>query len=153
VFDGFPQIQQQVKAIGNLPRLRRPSARTLCIQTTTVSTHDLDPGVLFKPLRSRLRGALPQYVHHLPPLQVDDNRSVAPALLPTPIIDAGDPQCGLIPNGGATLHDPEDGVIALRDAKTMQHSFGGTSSHRITEQASQFTRSTSPPSVRDNRRP
>jgi hypothetical protein len=40
--------------------------------------------------------------------------------MPTPIINAGHPQCGLIPNGGATLHDPDDCVVTLRDAKAMQ---------------------------------
>jgi hypothetical protein len=25
-----------------------------------------------------------------------------------------------IPNGGATLHDPDDGAVTLRDAKAMQ---------------------------------
>jgi hypothetical protein len=43
-----------------------------------------------------------------------------PALLPTPIINAGHPQCRLIPNGGVTLHDPDDCVVTLRDAKAMQ---------------------------------
>jgi hypothetical protein len=109
-----------VKAVRYLSRLRCTSARTLCIETTPVSTHDFNLGVLLKPFRSHVSGALPQYVYNLSPLQVNDNRSVAPALLPTPIINAGHPQCGLIPNGGATLHDPDDCVVTLRDAKAMQ---------------------------------
>jgi hypothetical protein len=119
-FNGLPQVLQQVKAVRYLSRLRCTSARPLCIETTPVSTHDFNLGVLLKPFRSHVSGALPQYVYNLSPLQVNDNRSVAPALMPTPIINAGHPQCGLIPNGGATLHDPDDCVVTLRDAKAMQ---------------------------------
>ena len=139
-----------MKAIRYLSGLGRSSARPLCIQTTTVSAQDLDRGVLLQSFRNHLRGALPQYVYHLSPLQVDDNRSVAPALLPTPIIDASHPQWGLIPNGGATLYDPEDGVVTLWDAKMMQYSFGRTPPGHMTEQSSQFTYSTSPSGVRES---
>ena len=47
--DGFPKILQQMKAINDLPRLRRPLARACGIEPGAVAADNLNLGMRFEP--------------------------------------------------------------------------------------------------------
>jgi hypothetical protein len=46
MFDWIPRVLQQVKAVGNLPRLRRPAFRTGSIEAAPRAADDLNHGML-----------------------------------------------------------------------------------------------------------
>ena len=47
--DGFPKILQQMKAISNLPRLRRPLAGAFGVEPGAVAADNLNLGMRFEP--------------------------------------------------------------------------------------------------------
>lgn len=49
---GFPEILQQMKAIGDLPRLRRPLARALSTEPSAVTADNLNLRMRFEPCGS-----------------------------------------------------------------------------------------------------
>jgi hypothetical protein len=76
-----------VKAISHLQSLRRAHASALRIETAAVPADDLNTGMLTQPLGGRLSRAVRQDVDDLPPFEVDYDRPVTKAFLPSPVID------------------------------------------------------------------
>jgi hypothetical protein len=62
--------------------------------------------------------AICQQIHHTAALQVHDNRAEFRALLPSPLIDASDPDCGSFePGSGVLLETPQDRGVAHAHAQ------------------------------------
>ena len=55
--NGLAQILQDVKTIGDLPRLRRAFLRPLGERPAAIAADNLDAGMLLEPVRSHARGA------------------------------------------------------------------------------------------------
>jgi len=83
-----------MKAIRDLPRLRRAVTRGIRIETRAITADNFD---FRMPLESVSRGSgrtIRQQLHHLTTLQIDDNRPESRALPPGPFIDAHDTDRG-----------------------------------------------------------
>ena len=86
--NGLAEVLQQMKAIGDLPRLRRALTRSLRIEASAVAADHLHFRMLLEPVGRGRRRTIPQQVHYLTALQVHDDRAVVGALPPRPIINA-----------------------------------------------------------------
>jgi hypothetical protein len=88
LFDSLAEVLAQMKAVSDLPRLRRPPEGSLSIEAAAIPADDLDFRMLAQPTGGRLRRAVRQHVDNLAPLQIDYDRAIAGPLSPTPIVDA-----------------------------------------------------------------
>jgi hypothetical protein len=87
---GVAEVAQQVPAVGDLDRLRRAAADAVGVGAGAVTRDDLHAGVGPQPRPDGLRVAVGQQVDRAVALQVDDERAVAPATAPGPVVDADD---------------------------------------------------------------
>ena len=139
LLDALAQILEQVEAIGDLSRLWGTLSSTLGVESAAVAADDLDLGMLAEPSRGAFGGAIRQHVDDLTPLQVDDQRSVATALDPAPVIDP----CHLqewLRTGAASLafEMPQDGVVARRHPQPRHQTLCRPSAGGVAEQANQL---------------
>ena len=74
-------------AIRDLDGTRRSLARTVRVGAGTVARDYLDAGVAAQPLGQALGQAIGQQIDDLVPLQIDEDRSVAAAASPRPVVD------------------------------------------------------------------
>jgi hypothetical protein len=75
--------------------------------------------MLVKPLSRPFRRAICQHVDHLSTLQVHNDRPVAAALSPAPVIDADHPNgSGLATLSLMAFELPQNGIVALWEAQT-----------------------------------
>jgi hypothetical protein len=84
------QILQEVKAIGDLHRLRCPFRCSIGIRSCTVAADDGDLGVLLEPSFDGCGGSIRQQVDHLMGFKIDDHRPLAVPFAPGPVVDAND---------------------------------------------------------------
>jgi hypothetical protein len=116
--DRLAQVLQQVPAVRDLKRLRRPFGGGLGVGRPAVAGDDLDAGVFLQPRRQR--GAVPahQDVEDAAALQVDEDGAVALALADGPVIDAdvAGRRGGLI---GGGLDAAQQGVRAGRHVQAL----------------------------------
>src|SRR5262249_3344022 len=87
-----------------LKPLRGALVGALDVLIAPVPADDLDPGMGLQPGGEGVRRALRQQVHRPAALQVAEDRAVALALLPGPVIDTQDPHRGL--SGKRSTADP-----------------------------------------------
>src|ERR1700722_4228572 len=91
-FYRLSQIQQQMKAVGNLSRLRCAAPSSAGIESEPVARDDLHFRMLLQPLRQLIGRALRQQVRYGSSFQIDQDRAVGLSLLPRPVIDTHHPQ-------------------------------------------------------------
>ena len=96
---GVAKVAQHVPAISDLDGLRSAVAGTLGVGAGAIARDDLHSGVIPQPGREGLGLSIRQQVHHLVPLEVDQDRPVAMTAAPSPIVDAqharGHQRCGV----------------------------------------------------------
>jgi hypothetical protein len=86
--DGLAEVLHQMKAVSDLPRLWRALTRGLRIETSTVAADHFHLRMALQPTGGRFRRTIRQQVHNPPTLQVHDDRAVAGAFAPRPVINA-----------------------------------------------------------------
>lgn len=77
-----------MESIRNLDGLRGAAAYTIGVSTRTVTRHNLGAGMMVQPSGEDGRLPIRQQVDHGPTLQIDEDRAVALAAPPSPVIDA-----------------------------------------------------------------
>src|SRR5208283_3387746 len=82
--NGLAEVLQQMKPIGDLPRLRRALTRGLRIEASAVAADHLHFRMLLEPVGRGRRRTIPQQVHYLTALEVHDDRAVVGVRLPLP---------------------------------------------------------------------
>ena len=88
LLDGLAQILQEMKAVGDLLCLRSPVPRSLSIKPAPVPADDLDFWMLPEPFCGFLHRSFWLHLDNFPALQIDDDRSIAIASAPAPVINA-----------------------------------------------------------------
>jgi hypothetical protein len=102
--NGLAEVLQQMKAIGDLPCLRRALTRGVRIEASSVAADHLHFRMILEPTGRGRRRAIRQQVHHLATLQVHDDRAVVGALPPRPVINASHMDRAVTgPNSGMLL--------------------------------------------------
>jgi len=86
--DGLAEVLQQMRAVSNLPRLRRALACGLRVETRTIAAHHVHARMLSEPTGGGRRRTIRQHVNHLTALEVNDDRAVVGTLPPRPVVDA-----------------------------------------------------------------
>ena len=116
--DGFPEVLQQVEAIGDPLRLWRALSRTIGVEPRTVPADNLNLLVPPQPVRAGCCRSICQEVDHPMAFEVNDDRSVAHSFLPRPIINPDDSNEAVVRVSPATpLDHPEDRGAVDRHAK------------------------------------
>jgi hypothetical protein len=88
---GIAQIAHEMKAVGDLPRLRRTAAHAVGIGSVPIATDDPNRGMGLQPRGYRISRADREHINHVTPLQIDENRAeMLLSLLPRPVVDADD---------------------------------------------------------------
>jgi hypothetical protein len=133
-FDRLAEILQQMKAIGDLPRLRRALTRGVRIKARAIAADNLDFRVPLEPCCHRRRGAIREQVHHVTPLQIHDHRAERHTFPPGPFIDAHNPERGQVGlSAGARLDAPQDRGVAHRHTKPGQQPLGRSPTRAVAE--------------------
>ncbi len=147
LLDALAQILEQVEAIGDLSRLWGTLSSALCVESAAVAADDRDLGMLAEPSRGAFGGAIRQHVDDLTPLQVDDQRSVATAFDPGPVVDAHHATCWWRAGAGRRLplQMPQDGVVADRHAQPGHQAFRWPAAGGVAEQSNQLRHTVRPP--------
>jgi hypothetical protein len=73
--NGLAEVLQQVKAIGDLPRVWRALTRGVRIEASTVAADHLHFRMILEPTGRGRRRMIRQQAHHLTTLQVHDDRT------------------------------------------------------------------------------
>ena len=102
-----------------------------------------------KPLSRSFRRAIRQHVDHLSSLQIHNDRPVAAALSPAPVINASHPNR----SGFATLslmafELPQNGIVALWKTETRHQPLRRPPPGRVADQMSEFAHPTGSPGKR-----
>jgi hypothetical protein len=113
LFEGFHQILQQVKPVGDLGGLRRSLARPIGIGSGSVARDDLYPRVGPQPLRQGLGLTIGQQGDRLPAFQIDQYGPISLAFAQGEIVDAQDPWRAVARERQATDY-AEEGLTAER---------------------------------------
>ena len=84
----FTQVPQKVPAVRDLHGLRSGPACSFGVDPATVAADDLRPWMLSEPLGHAVRIAIRQQVDHLARFEIAQDRAVAMAFAPGPVVDA-----------------------------------------------------------------
>src|SRR5215471_5409346 len=85
--NGVANVAQQMPTVSYLDGIGRSLAHTVGIGTCTVACDHFDTRVLSEPGSQRFRLPIRQEVDHLVAFQIDQNRSIAMATAPSPVVD------------------------------------------------------------------
>jgi hypothetical protein len=85
-FNRLAKILYQVKTIGHLNCVRRPSTCSFGVQPLPIARHHPDSWMPFQPLTQGFGGSYGQNVHGSPALQINHDAAEILALVPSPII-------------------------------------------------------------------
>src|SRR5580700_10153064 len=146
-FYRLSQIQQQMKAVGNLSRLRCAPPSSAGIESEPIARDDLHFRMLLQLLRQLVGRALRQQVRYGSSFQIDQDRAVGLSLLPSPVIDTHHPQ-SLLPvprRSGPALKPTEYRVVADRHRQPLQEKLSCTSACAVAHQEQHFLHPTGPP--------
>lgn len=116
-------------AVRDLDRLWRAEPRSLGVRPRSIPADDGDVGMRSEPLPHWLAGAAGQEIEDATPFQIADDRAVAPASPPSPVIDP-DHTRGRAPCALATADQPQDGVAADRHGKPSRQAGAGLAAER-----------------------
>jgi hypothetical protein len=113
--DGFAEVLQQMKAIGDLLRLRRALTRRLGIEASTVAADYLHVGMVPEPIGGGRSRTIRQHVNNHTTLQVHNDRAVIRALPPRPVVNTSDMDRAIAgPSAGLLLQASQDRRVADR---------------------------------------
>jgi hypothetical protein len=87
-------IPEQVESVGDLNRLWRSAHRGVGVGTRAIAADELNARSRGEPRSHRVRLSIREEIDHSMSLEVDENRSVARAFFPRPVIDADDARRG-----------------------------------------------------------
>ncbi len=90
VLNGLAEVLHQMKAICHLNRIRSTPCRAHRILFSPVTTDHHNARMLLEPGSEPVRRTVRQEVHHTVSLKIDEQRAVAMAFAPGPIIDPTD---------------------------------------------------------------
>ncbi len=134
-FNAITQVLQQMKAVGDLPRLRRALAYALRVEPASITADNLDLGTLLEPFRCLFSGAGPQHIDDGPALQVNDDRPIVESLALAPIVNCNDAErIGAAIRSRTPLELPKNGRVACLHAKTAQQPFADAAAGGMTEE-------------------
>ena len=119
--DGFAEVLQQMKAIGDLLRLRRALTRGLGIEASAVAADHLHVGMVLEPVGGGPSRTIRQHVHHHTTLQVHNDRAVIRALPPRPVVNTSDMDRAIAGRiAGLLLQAGQDRRVADRHPEPSQ---------------------------------
>ncbi len=72
---GFPQIVEEMPAVGHLQGLRRAESRSLRIGAAAIPTHHLHPGMRLEPRRKRRGLPIRQEIDDQPLFHINQDRA------------------------------------------------------------------------------
>src|ERR1700677_457926 len=140
--DDLAEVLQQMKAVSDLPRLRRALARTLRVEARTIAADHLHARVILKPIGRGRRRTIWQHVNHLTALEVNDDRAVVRTLPPRPVIDTrhtdGDAGAIFRRSLGVVLHAGQNRRVADRHPKPSHQPLRGPPACAMAEQPNDF---------------
>ena len=84
----FAQVPQKVPAVCNLHGLRSRPACGFGVDPATVAANDFGPGMPPEPCSDGVRVAIREQINYLARLQIAQDRAIAMALAPSPVVDA-----------------------------------------------------------------
>ena len=123
LFNSLAEVLEQMKTVGDLPRLRRSPAGPLGIEAAAIPADDLDFRMLAQPTSGRLRRTVRQNVDNLAPLQINHDCAIAAPLSPAPVVDADNPHCrALAAIGRVALEVSQNGIVALWKSQACHQS-------------------------------
>ena len=115
--DGGAAVLEQVPAAGDMDRLRGAASPSLSIAAAAIARDDLDAGVLVKPCREGISGAVWQEIDDALLLKIDKDRAATVTAPPCPVVDADDAQTAV--SVGVVIapsHEAQQRVAAGRHA-------------------------------------
>ena len=87
---GIVEVAQEMPPIADLDGIRSAGSDAVGIAAGAITGNDLSAGMILQPGRDRVTLAVGQQVDRPVALQIDDDRAVALAPPPGPVIDADD---------------------------------------------------------------
>jgi hypothetical protein len=147
VLQRFTQVAQQVPAVGNLHSSWCRHTRGLSVNAAAIPAHDLAPRMLSKPRGHRSRLAIGQQIDHLAALQIAQDRAVAMAFSPRPVVDAKHPRSDYRRPPGSAAKLSQQRRTTDQQAKTTSQASSGLSSQSKRDPVQCFRQSVRPPGV------
>lgn len=92
-FDHFTEVLEQMLTVGDLRRLRRAGGRCLNGGITSFAGDDLDARMLAQSGDDRLDRTIRSHLGNPMTLEINDDRAVAVAFAPGPVVNADDAWC------------------------------------------------------------
>lgn len=96
LLDRGPKILDQMKAIRHLSCLRRTLSGSLSVETASIAADDLDGRTFLQPGFRTFNAAVINDIDNYATLEIDHDCAVSGRAPPTPIIDANDPDVGIL---------------------------------------------------------
>lgn len=93
-FQCFSKIVQQMPAVGNLLRMRRSTSRPIGIGCPTISANNLNRRMSLKPGGKGFGSSVGKQIDGQVLFQIDQDRSVALPLAPSPLVYSHHPHTG-----------------------------------------------------------
>jgi len=133
--DAFAQVLQQMKAISDLPGLRRSLSNALCIKTAAVAADDFDFRMLLDPIGSLFGGTGFEHVCNDPTFKIDNDRSVTETFAPAPIINRDCTQRNVAATFGCmTFELPQNRIVADWQRQSRQQLLACPAASGVAEQ-------------------
>ena len=128
----FPQVDEDMPAVGNLGRTGRPATGAVGVGTGPITGDDLHPRVRLEPGRERGGRALGQQIDGGMPFLVNQNRPIRAASLTSPVIDAE--HAGLRHRWKReSTHEPQEGGATDRTAQRFGQARSWSTTQRHTD--------------------
>lgn len=122
--DRHPEVLNEVKPVGDLFGPRSTLSSGLGVEAAPIAADDFDLGMLLEPSLRARHGSDRQDVDDGAAFEIDDDRAIGIALLPTPIVDAHDPQgAGAFRARASPFECPQDGIAAGGHGEPPQQPF------------------------------
>ena len=120
-----PVAFEQVPSVGDLPGVRRRAGNGRSVAAPAIARHDLHARPLGAPCLHCSGPAIRQDVDDPVPLEVADDRAVAVALLPRPIVHADHARRHGLAAIDLRAHAPQECVLADGEEKPPGHALPG----------------------------
>ena len=125
-------VLHQMPAVGDLPCLRPALYRRRAVATTTVTSDEFDRGPRRQPGLHCRHLTVGKHIDDPPPLEIADDRAIAMALAPCPVVDADHP--GRQGNFGRTIaNNAKERVLAHRQEQADGGPLAWPSAERNTD--------------------
>ena len=134
-------------SVGDLPGARQRAGDGRPVAAPAVARHDLYAGPLGEPCLHCSGLPIRQDVDDAVPLEVADDRAVAVALLPRPVVDADHPRRHGLAYVDLRAHAPQECVLADGEEKPPGHALPGPAAKGEAETAHQLLKPRRPARV------